>query len=96
MKKKYIDLNVVNFEENVQINVFINNLETVTSHLFKNYYFNSSNLSINLKCELQWIKYGWNFFEIIKKILNDKKFIQNYLTYDSVLRIIIHCNQWSN
>lgn len=86
---KYKNLNIINVEENVHFKILINTFKSIDSHPFINYYFDSSDLSINLKCELQWIKYGWKFFETIKKSLNDEQIIQNYLTYDSVF---IHNN----
>ena len=79
----YEDLKIIPIQNNVHINISFKNLKQIKPHPFINYYCNSSNLSLNLECQLQWINYGWRFFKTIVDTLNNKQIIQNYLTYDN-------------
>ena len=76
-------MEIIPIQNNVHISVSFRNLKKIQQHPFINYYLDSSNLSLNLECKLQWINYGWYFFKTINDTLNNEQVIQDYLTYES-------------
>ena len=80
----YTDLHIIKIENNVYITLSSEIFKKIPEHPFSNYYFDPQDLSLNLKCELKWINYGWNLFKIIKQTLNNKQFIENYLSFNNI------------
>ena len=82
-KQKSKSLNIIDVVDHIYIDLSTNDVDLSELHPFSDYYFEWQDLSLNLNCDLKWIKWGTLFFKTIKTTLNDKYYIENYLNFEA-------------
>ena len=63
-------MNIIEFSSKYEF-AFLEENDIKFKHPVSNYYLKLSDLSINLLVSLKWIKWGYNFLELLKKNLDD-------------------------